>query len=133
MRWPVIPSAMATASPRLAAEPRTMSNRFLSGTVMSGYGLRYAIGSGIIVVGRGNEHGSNCFEWCGGRRAPPWGPGVRPVDVPVVVSRLPGGQFRGRGGAALVDRVSARWRHADHRAAGPPANRAQREVAAECS
>src|SRR5687768_18591515 len=103
MRRPVIPSAMATASPRPPAEPRTMSNRFLSGTVMSGYGLRYAIGSGIIVLGRGNEHGSNWIECCGGRRGPPWGPGVRPVDVPVVVSRLPGSEFRGRAGTALVD------------------------------
>src|SRR5688572_31360280 len=78
-----MPSAMATPSPRLAAAPRTISNRFLSGTVISGYGLRYGIGSGIIVLGRGNEHGSNGFECPNRRRGPPWGPGVRPVDVPL--------------------------------------------------
>src|SRR5687768_14908437 len=102
-----MPSAMATPSPRLAAAPRTISNRFLSGTVISGYGLRYGIGSGIIVLGRGNEHGSNGFECPNRRRGPPWGRGVRPVDVPLFASRLPGRKFRGRSGAAVVDRLPA--------------------------
>src|SRR5688572_32824319 len=114
MRLPVMPSAMATASPRLAAAPRTMSNRFLSGTVISGYGLRYGIGSGIIVLGRGNEHGSDGFECANRRRGPPWVPGVLPVDVPLFAARLPGRKFRGRAGAAGVERLPARPRRADH-------------------
>src|SRR5687768_12625158 len=102
MRLPVMPSAMATASPWLPAAPRTMSNRFLPGTVISGYGLRYGIGSGIIVLGRGNEHGSNGFEFPSRRGGPPWGPGVRPVDVTLRPPRLPGGALCRKPRAAVV-------------------------------